>query len=626
MMQDKIARELTSLADSELARISGMLPTDASHRFVIYMQALRQMDYWSVFQLLLPKESRLKPWDLEILWLGWNRAVEYLFLGRTEKGFPFSKVTKESNQSAISLLHNLGRSVLVKRVADMVRHRYVRAAKTKNGWNIRKIGNANDQFLDVLELSRWAKLEATMKALSDGQKFNGWTLFELSKADHIANRVGRFFGRNSSEAISALERENIRELMELLIHPWDSGFGIMMGYDAAPEVDAHFLAKAMLLVIEWRNEAGFHPKVTIDGMSVRDLTLAIAAMVSLHLKHVHFALIAMKTHPAISIPDSLTIWTPRDEIEETISGLTDLEPQIVRKLVTAMSLRAEDVSGLSRYTYPFMPLLIDLGNGLMLRPVSSISRNPFYSIRTLFERRYQNSRNHLSVPREGWLRSELYAMFQGTRYSCIAGNIKIRSHGVLVTDIDAAVFDFTTGELALFQIKWQDFSTNDVRELRSRASNLSREMDDWAERVSRWIERSSREHVAKSLRLKLRPHKQITSIFLFGISRAIARTQGFGFATQHSNLATASWSHFSRLRTQIGPSANVFADLHATLRAQMSESLAALPMPFSLKLSGIEFRFEDLWNAYDDEESEENPLPEGAATGKQGLHQGTCIR
>lgn len=615
MMQDEIAKEFNALADSELVRISRMLPRDATSRLVIYTQALRQLDYWSVFQLLLPKESRLKPWDLEILWLGWNRAVEYLFLDRKEKGFPFSRVTRDGNQSAMALLHNLGRSVLVKRVADMVRHGYVKAAKTKDGWEIKKIGNTNDQFLDVLELSRWAKLEATLKALSDGQQLGGWTLFKLEEVDHIANQVGRFFGRKSYEAISSLNRENIDELMKPLIHPWDSGFGIMMGYDASPEVDAHFLAKATLLVIAWRNAAGFHPRVTIDGMSVRDLTLAIAAMVSLHLKHMHFALIAMKTHPTISVPDSLTIWTPRDEIEETISELTGLDPQIVSKLVTAISLRAEDVSGFSRSTYPFMPLLIDLGNGLMLRPISSLSRNPFYTIRTLFESRYRESRNILSVPREGWLRSELYAMFQGTRYSCIAGNIKIRSHGVLVTDIDAAVFDHTTGELALFQIKWQDFSTNDVRELRSKASNLSREMDDWAERVSRWIGHSPPEQIAKSLRLRLRPHKQIASVFLFGISRAIARTQGFGFATQHSGLATASWSHFCRLRTQLGPTANVIADLHGTLRAQMGESLVALPLPFSLKLSGIEFRLEDLWNAYDDEEREEDEFPEeGTAT------------
>ena len=44
----------------------------------------------------------------------------------------------------------------------------------------------------------------------------------------------------------------------------------------------------------------------------------------------------------------------------------------------------------------------------------------------------------------------------------------------MITDIDAAVFDVTTGELGLFQLKWQDFSSSDVAKQRSKAGTSSR--------------------------------------------------------------------------------------------------------------------------------------------------------
>lgn len=597
MTNNQAARDFDLLADEELARVIQVLPTEAADRFVLYTEVLRQIDYWSVFRQFMPQSARLEPWDLEMLWLGWNSAIEHLFAGVSPKGFPIARSTRESKQYAMTVLHQLGRSVLMRRTADMLRHQYVSAVKVGDGWTVRKISNTTDQFLDNLEFPRYTELTSWLDQLDDEKTALGWTLFERGEIDLIPSKVGRFLGRNRSEPFAAWLRNDVRELMKPLIHPWDSGYGVMMGYGATPEVDDHFFATAALLVSEWRNDAGFHPKATVAGIGIRDLSLVIMAITSLHLKHVHFALIASETQPEISIPESLSIWGPREELEETICALTGLEGPAVSALVTAIALRAEDVPRLAGSTTHFMPLLIDLGNGFVLRPVSSISQNPFNSIRTLLERRDPQSRNHLSAPREDWLRSEIYAIFQGTRYSCIAGNIKIRRHGVIVTDIDAAVFDHTTGELALFQIKWQDFATNDVRQLRSKASNLAREMDEWADKVEQWIKESSREQLSKSLRLKLGPFASIASVHLFGVSKSVARTHGFGFSTQNSQLAIANWPQFCRLRTQIGPSANVLSDLHTALKAEMKDTVQATPLPFTLKVAGVSIQFDDLWNS-----------------------------
>jgi len=49
---------------------------------------------------------------------------------------------------------------------------------------------------------------------------------------------------------------------------------------------------------------------------------------------------------------------------------------------------------------------------------------------------------------------EIYALFQGTWYKRIDGNVRISSGNRILTDIDGAVSATVNCELALFQIKW----------------------------------------------------------------------------------------------------------------------------------------------------------------------------
>src|SRR5690606_3423498 len=113
---------------------------------------------------------------------------------------------------------------------------------------------------------------------------------------------------------------------------------------------------------------------------------------------------------------------------------------------------------------------------------------------------------------------------------------KLRKGSKIVTDVDAAVFDRTSGDLALFQLKWQDFLTNDVRALRSRSSNLVREIDEWADKVMEWILKRSVADLGDAMRINSRKHRPILRIFLFAISRTVARVQGYGYSSKHEAL------------------------------------------------------------------------------------------
>lgn len=596
--------KFAEMAKQELEEALSIIPSDTMQKFLIFTETVRVLDYWSVLFPLLPKEKRLSSIQtFTLLQWGWNLAVEHLYKAVEIPGaFPITDSTEESKAFATDLLCKLGQSVLLYRASEMIKNGFLEIENSDEGFIVRTTEKARDQFLDNLEFSYLNDLEIE---LNNKYKnfFQGWQIIDIEDYPDVENLPGYFFARRQISLMENYKNEDIDKLMIPLIFPWDSGHGVMTGYGALPEVDSHFLAEAVDSISEWRNEAGFHPNTKIGNVSGADITGVITFITSFYLKHIRFALLAMKYFPNISFYQSLTIWEPLNQLEASIAEYSNQDINLVKKALEAVTLQPNEAPNLHNVTKHFMPLLISLGNGVVLRPVSSIFRNPFLSTITLLQWKDLSSRDRISAPREEWMRSEIYHMFQGTRYRRVDGNIKIRNGHNVITDIDGAIYDTLTGELALFQFKWQDYFTNDVRELRSRAGNLTKELDEWAHKVEAWIEQRGKDELTKTLRLKLNKGMLISSIYLFGISRTYARTRGFGFTTGNKNLAIANWPQFLRARYEIGPADRVFHHISNMLKLKMNETISSIqPLPFIIKIHEKSILFEDMWNVFGDDD------------------------
>jgi hypothetical protein len=170
-----------------------------------------------------------------------------------------------------------------------------------------------------------------------------------------------------------------------------------------------------------------------------------------------------------------------------------------------------------------------------------------------------------------------------------------------LTDIDAAIYDRLTCDVGIFQLKWQDYSTNDVRQLRSKAANLSAELTEWSGKIMSWIEENGVSALDKSLRLKQKRREAVRSIMLFAISRSSVRTQGYGVRTDAPSLAMAVWPQFVRARMEVGPSQRSLRDLHARLLQEYGQVPDVRPMPASIRVTGATLHLHDFWNRTDDE-------------------------
>lgn len=171
-----------------------------------------------------------------------------------------------------------------------------------------------------------------------------------------------------------------------------------------------------------------------------------------------------------------------------------------------------------------------------------------------------------------------------------------------MTDIDAAVHDRTTGELALFQLKWQEFSTYAIKERRSRAKNFVEEVDSWAEKVHGWIHEFGSHRLFQSLGLRIGTADQNPVVRLFAIGRSASRFQSYGYEPKSKELSVCTWPQFVRLRYEIGPAEHVIDSLHRQIQKEKSYTIPMKPMRHEIIAAGQRIEFEDLWNSFDLEE------------------------
>lgn len=594
-MTDSNAQTLRDIAEAHLAAILKRLPSDRMDRFVMFIEVVRAMDYWSIHSHPDSLNDVKVGQSLDLMYWGWNRAVAELFDPLDQPGtFPLMESTPESRGFAAGLMQEFGKVSLARRLADMSERGIMEVVRDGDEFQIRMCKDAKAQFADAMEHGRLKTAEERAPSSS-----LGWTIASMRDALRFPGMPGNYLAM-ADAPVKRWIRPDIEELIKPLVRPWSTGHGVMVAYDARIEVDKHYMAEAFALATPWREESGIHPKAKLGSITGADLTGVSAALISLHTKHFGCVSVAKKLFPEVSIAQSLTIWGPRDALEQSISTISGSTESVVHAVFNAVAMTSAQSKKLAEHSTPLIPLLFDLGNGFILRPVSCLTRNPFTAARTQHQWLDPRTEHAVAADREEWLRQHLYGMFGGNRYIRFPGNLKLRRAGAVLTDIDAIIYDRLTGDVGIFQLKWQDYSTNDVRKLRSKAANLSAELVDWSGKVNSWIEENGMSALDKSLRLKQKRREAVRGVLLFAISRSSIRTQGYGIKTEAPDLAMAVWPQFVRARMEIGPTGRSMRDVHTRLLEERARVPDIHPLPTSLCVAGATLHIHDMWNQSSD--------------------------
>lgn len=594
-MTDFSAHALRDLAEVHLKAVLKLLPSDRMGRFVLFIEVVRAMDYWGTHAPALVGDSEKVAQSIDLMYWGWNRAVAELFESLDQPGgVPLVESTHESRVFATGLMQEFGKVSLLRRLADMSERGIMEITRDGDQFQINMSEDARAQFADAAESDRLIAAQALPSSNA------GWTTVSMRDALRFPDMPGNYTA-TADAPVKRWLRPDIQELIKPMVRPWDTGRGVMVAYDARIEVDEHYMAEALSLATHWREASGIHPEAKLGSITGADITGVGASLISLHSKHFACVSVAKKLYDHVSVGQSLTIWEPRAALEESISIMSGRPGPVVHSVFNALAMTSEQAKKLADHSTPLIPLLFDLGNGFILRPVSCLTRNPFTAARTQHQWLDPRTEHAVAADRENWMREHLYAMFRGSRYICFPGNLKLRRGSSVLTDIDAAIYDRHTGDVGIFQLKWQDYSTNDVRQLRSKAANLSAELTDWSSKIMSWIEENGVSALDKSLRLKQKRREAVRSVMLFAISRSSVRTRGYGVRTDAPSLAMAVWPQFVRARMEVGPSARSLRDLHARLLQEYGQVPDIRPMSASIPVTGATLHLKDFWNRTDDE-------------------------
>lgn len=563
---------LSELREKQLKWVESMMSgVEPMFYAVLLIEAARVMDCeTSIMGLSEDQSLHLRYPDYDIMTRGWNPFLAFVLPRLPDMtGIPISESSAESRGRLRFILREFGKISILKKAADMAFHGYlVRDYEQARLSLSMTIGSGDDHFLDQLE---------------------------DENLEELMNETDTNFGPN--EAMS-LSKEEVDEIVESLVFPFDTGHGIMVGYGADPRTDQHFYELTARRATRWRAAAGIHPDVdtaTIDGTS---LGTVLFLLISFYMKHIWFVGIGRKTIPNVNHAMSLTIWKDPGELLTSITDFTGMPIDRVKEALKAIVVTKDDAHFFEKEGTPFVPMLLEVSKGYWLAPISSAFRNPFDAARMLGEFRNPAIGPAIRAPRENWMIEELAALFMGSRYRVVTSPTRLKRSNVTLTDIDAAILDMTTGELAIFQLKWQDFGSNMLSKIRSRASNFVEQVDDWAESTQAWIDEFGIASLLKSLRIRP-PAGVDVKVFTFAIGKSNARFSSYGFDLKQAHVAASNWAQFTRLRYEVGPAEKVLSELHRRIVEEKGRSVQRSPLPYEMTVGETAIVFNDMWSTSD---------------------------
>lgn len=569
----EIADRLDRLALQELDEVEQFIGTvPPIECAALLIEACRCLDHMHVVQLLSAvEEGKLSVHDFDILVRGWNVLFGLLMQRKGDfSGVPLRASIPELRQAVMGMLHFAGRYVLLSRTAEMVRHGMVSA--TADGDDIElelSDRTLSDHFHDQVDHGKFAELNA---------------------------KVLRGYSGARADTDTA---QHLRDVMGKLTFPWKTPQGVMVGYTADPEIDAYFLAAVTQNTLQWRDDAGIHPKARLGGCSGELLTAIVQVLMSFYTKHIMFVEEAIKLHPGVNQHMSLTIWKTRADLIKSLLAATEASEQEVIAALDLITVRAGDANYFLTEQAPGIPLVIELCDGYLLTPVSGVFRNPFNGIRMLRESTSTAIRNAFREHREEWMAGDLYALFQGPRFQCVPGQTKLRREGQIVTDIDAAIFDGVTGDLVLFQLKWQDFTSSSVRTQRSKAKNFSDQIQGWAQKTTAWIDQYGVPALCRALKITSLNGMEPRHVRLAAVGRTNARFRSYGYNTA-TDVLVLPWSQLVRLRLAIGSGQDFFKLLTQAVIDEIRSPIERKPLPYVLERHGLRLTFRDIWSGVED--------------------------
>lgn len=335
-------------------------------------------------------------------------------------------------------------------------------------------------------------------------------------------------------------------------------------YSSTPELNDYFLEWARLYLRRIYSQEMIAPDDVIGGRPFSRYLEVLSALSARSQRHIAYVAILRARHPEAHIRNLLTSYADRDAFICSLARYMDADREEIEAILISLILAGENLEVHTRSGDMARAPIVQASTETLILPNYGLDTNPFLFLLTDLRARYEKDWFRIANHREKRWIDEINGLFEGPRWQTHCRNLKLRSDGKIETDVDFAVMDRKTGELALFQLKWQQPIGADNRARRSAGKNLIEESNRWIQTVSSWLDR----YGVEELRLRLGFEGAVGSIHLFVLGRYHAHFTGFD---NHDRRAVWSdWAHFQRMRAH--RTRRSISQLASDLRSAVAQS------------------------------------------------------
>lgn len=287
----------------------------------------------------------------------------------------------------------------------------------------------------------------------------------------------------------------ILEQMKPLVYTWEDHY---IGYETSPEIDEYFLDAAYLDSREATEWNAFPKDVSFGGISYEVYVKTVVYFVSFAIKHGQFCALLKQKEPKLLMENLLTQICVDENMIKLIQHINGISYEEAKRIFDVLTLNEENCDS-HIFCRSAPPPLIKISKHQYLMSVFGCLNRPFEFLLDELHRKYPKEWDKNTYGREDIFRKELYAFFDCNRNELIDRNIVVKRDGKILTDIDACVRDKETGDIGLFQLKWQDFPYSNNKSLVSKRKNFKKTVMQWIYDLQEWIAESDEKTIADVL-------------------------------------------------------------------------------------------------------------------------------
>ena len=559
---------LTELIRREEERILATLPGE--RRWGL-LELVRAIDHYLVYVLGLDEKNREEEIDSErwdLFRYGQSKAVSlFTDWSSTLPGPSLTRSARPHQEWADAVIASCGRLGICEMVLNLHRYGLVELSMPSPKAIHATVGlqEVGVEALEANELRVFHEIAAEM--------------------DHQV--------RDQSIAI----RASILELMSPLVSPWQEHF---LQYDTNPDIDSYFRIQGLLWARSHYEpgQDAFPPDATFGDLPFMLYRDAVVEVIGWVLKHIAFSSLLRSKHTHLDMRNLLTVTTGENRLHGYLSDAFDITEMEARQVLDTLKLTPENIQAHTSEPVVDIAPFLNINSTTVVFSISGTLSSPFDFMLAELYRRYRKDWDHAVNGREEHFRRELYGLFPSPRFVRADKPLKLRNEGVVLTDIDAAVFDTTTGTLGLFQLKWQDPFGTSMRKRNSKMLNFLEETNQWVSTVSSILLENAKalDHLFGERAVRILDTKRIQ---MFVIGRHFSHFSGGAY--RDSRAAWGTWPQVLRLFKESDMGSDPIAWLHDMLQEQSP----ALRTPITTE--AYEMQVGEYWIRYDPVSTERGP-------------------